>query len=141
MKTLHIMRGLPGSGKTHHAHCILATIHTKKFGTAICSADHFMLDNRGGYKFDPSKLGEAHAKCQISVMNGMLSDVDCIILDNTNTKNWEYMVYEKLAAIYGYEVEIHDLYDGGLTDEELEKRNQHGVPREKICQMRHGYEC
>jgi hypothetical protein len=50
-----IMRGLPGSGKTH--------IAKQRYPKAVhCSTDKFFTDERGVYRFDPLKLAEYHDK-------------------------------------------------------------------------------
>lgn len=70
----------------------------------------------------------------------MHKDIELIFIDNTNIKKSDYMNYLNYAEIYNYEVEIIDLFDGGLSDEELFKRNTHNVPLETIKSMRAKYQ-
>ena len=55
MKMLHIIRGIPGSGKS--------TMARKLAPNAAFEADAYMVDQQGNYAFDPSRLGEVHQKC------------------------------------------------------------------------------
>jgi predicted kinase len=57
MKELFLLRGLPGSGKSTLA---------KSLGGMQIEADKYFMDG-DEYKFDPSKLKEAHAWCQNAV--------------------------------------------------------------------------
>ena len=53
MKKLYIVRGLPGSGKSTFAEALVGS------DFLVCEADkYFMVD--GEYKFDGSKLKDAH---------------------------------------------------------------------------------
>ena len=45
-----------------------------------------------------------------------------------------------MAKELGAELVVHDVYDGGQTDETLAERNVHGVPLEAIQRMRARYE-
>ncbi|XP_050793094.1 NEDD4-binding protein 2-like 2 isoform X6 [Gopherus flavomarginatus] len=64
-----------------------------------------------------------------------------VIIDNTNTQAWEMKPYVEMALGKGYRVEFHEPDTWWKFDpEELEKRNKHGVPREKIAQMLERYE-
>ncbi|XP_010281760.1 PREDICTED: NEDD4-binding protein 2-like 2 [Phaethon lepturus] len=64
-----------------------------------------------------------------------------VIIDNTNTQAWEMKPYVEVALEKGYRVEFHEPDTWWKFDpEELEKRNKHGVTREKIAQMLERYE-
>ena len=54
MKELFLLRGLPGSGKSTLA---------ESLGNMNIEADEYFMDG-DEYKFDASKLKEAHAWCQ-----------------------------------------------------------------------------
>jgi len=119
------MRGLPGSGKSTKA---------KSYGGVICSADDFFILN-GVYKFNRKLISAAHIHCSYNFTQAINRGEPLIIVDNTNTRKWEYEKYVKSAKSAGYEVVIDSLKDGGVSCEELFKRNVHGVPLETIKKM------
>ena len=136
MKELFLLRGLPGSGKSTLA---------KSIGGIHIEADMYFLTINGEYEFDPSQLKYAHQWCQNSVEEAMTWDenpeieflsagVSRIVVSNTFTQEWEMKPYFELAEKYGYKVLslIVENRHGGT--------NQHGVPEEKIEQMRNRFE-
>lgn len=129
---LYVMRGLPGSGKSHAAEQLPAGV--------VASADHHMVDRQGGYRYDPSKLGAAHAACRARLLAALAAECQVVVLDNTNIQIWEYQWALDAAALSGHVVTIVELYDGGLTDAELARRNSHGVPVASITRMRARWE-
>ena len=102
------------------------------------SADDYFMHG-GKYIFDRNKLGEAHAYCQRKVAE-LLDDDHNVAVANTFTQRWEIEPYLKIADKAGAIVSIIDLYDGGLSDEQLAVRNVHGVPVDIIKSMRERYE-
>lgn len=132
-KILTLVRGLPGSGKSTFANTI-----TNKY--SICEADKFFYDGDGNYNFNASKLREAHTWCRNEVETRMMdNDVNPqyypeIVVSNTFTQEWEMEEYFKLAEKYGYMVFtiVVENRHGGV--------NQHGVPDDKLEQMRNRFE-
>ena len=132
MKRLIIMRGLPGSGKS--------TYVKDHFPHAeICSADNFFVERDGVYRFDQSRIGEAHSNCQMRAFSGMVDGLPMVVIDNTSVKAWESELYIEMGNVFGYKVSIIDMFDGGLSNEELAERNAHGVPISTISRMRDNY--
>ncbi len=149
MAELFIIRGLPGSGKTSLGN---------KLSLLLYAADDFFVDAEGRYKFDPSKLGQAHAQCQENVRKALEFGCEKVAVTNTFTQRWEIQPYLDIvaevnddlafqAAENGEEdefqpirVTVIDMFDGGLTDEELAVRNIHGVSAAGISAMRSRYE-
>ena len=128
-RTLILIRGLPGSGKSSFGeHCA---------DRMIAADDYFMVD--GEYKFDPSKLPQAHAMCQQTARD-LLSSSDTTVVANTFSCRWEMEPYFEIARTLEVRVFVIDMFDGGLTDEELEERNVHGVPLAGIKAMRERWE-
>jgi predicted kinase len=119
-KELYLLRGLPGSGKSTLAKS-LAGCHVE--------ADMYFM-NDGEYKFDPSKLSEAHQWCQNKTTAYMHTNWPRIVVSNTFTQEWEMEAYYKLAEKYGYTVYsiIVENRHGGV--------NKHGVPDDKLQQMK-----
>ena len=141
---LEIIRGLPGSGKSTAAREIASLFTANQ--VIICSADDFFCcdykhNNSGDYKFNPELLGEAHAWCRGQAELAMKLDIECVIIDNTNTRKWEYKPYLLMAARFEYEVNTTII---GKFDEESIKlyaeRNTHGVPFEAIQRMADRFE-
>jgi hypothetical protein len=128
-KTLILLRGVPGCGKSTTAKLIGAN----GAGTAHFEADMYFMED-GKYKFDPSKLRDAHNWCRNSVEQAMLLNKtkgynSRIIVSNTFTQEWEMEAYYELAETWGYTVFsiIVENRHGGV--------NEHGVPADKIKQM------
>ena len=157
-----IMRGIPGSGKSH-----LAGLLAKEYDgvTKICSADYWH-ERSGEYKWDPKQIGRAHLECRRAFHNALFKHdpghdwgpdtvpPGLIIVDNTNTTPAEIAFYQELASLYtqditiyhvvppGYkkpkmnhrrEVETLDVHDDWIHS--CAERNQHGVPLDSIYKM------
>lgn len=123
MVKLIIVRGAPGSGKSTLAHEIAA----QAFGMMkVCEADDFFIRN-GVYNFNASKLGQAHESCYENVERELRSKRPCIV-SNTFTKDWELRKYLELSKeldIPTVVIQCHGKF-----------KNVHGVPEEKVMQMR-----
>jgi predicted kinase len=130
MKTLYLLRGLPGAGKSTLA-SQLADSHFE--------ADMYFTNENGQYLFNPSEIKKAHAWCQSEVHTAMIlnhttGDNEKIVVSNTFTQEWEMEPYFKLAESYGYRVFsiIVENRHGG--------ENLHSVPEDKIEAMRARFE-
>lgn len=119
-----ILCGVSGAGKTTYA--------MKNYPDGVgCSADDFFME-AGGYKFNPSKLGEAHGQCLRKFVVFLTNKVPLVVVDNTNTSVIEIAPYAALALAYGYELEIKILK---VDVETAAARNLHGVPKNAIVKM------
>lgn len=128
-KTLYIVRGIPGSGKSTFAKTL--------GGTHFETDEFFMVD--GEYKFDVTKLKDAHRWCQDSVNTAMILNHtaglnNVIVVSNTFTQEWEMESYFQMADTYGYKVFsiIVENRHGGI--------NTHGVPEDKLQVMKDRFE-
>ena len=128
-KTLYLVRGLPGSGKSTFAKSL--------GGTHFESDMFFMVDEE--YKFDASKIKDAHQWCQNSVHNAMILNTtanlnDVIVVSNTFTQEWEMKPYFEMADQFDYKVFsiVVENRHGGI--------NQHDVPEEVLTKMRDRFE-
>ena len=122
-KILYIIRGVPGSGKS--------TLAKRLPGIKISADDYFMVN--GEYKFDASKLKEAHTECQNKCRQLMMKRGGVsIVVHNTFTRNWEFQVYKNLAKRFGYEV-VEIIVKSDF-------KNIHGVPEEKVIEMKKRFE-
>ena len=126
MKTLYIVRGVPGSGKSTFA---------QSLDCPVFEADQYFIDSETGeYKFDGSKIKLAHNWCKLRVEQSMEDDFQKIAVSNTFTQEWEMDAYYELAKQYGYRVFslIVENRHGGV--------NEHGVPEDKLEQMKTRFE-
>lgn len=123
MKILYLIRGLPGSGKS--------TLANRLTNSKQVEADMYFAMT-GEYKFDPTKLKEAHEWCRKECLQMMEAGKTPIAVSNTFTQAWEMDAYQKLAKQFGYEVFT-------LTCEN-DFGNCHGVPPEKIRIMAERWE-
>jgi len=106
-KTLFLMQGLPGSGKTTYAKMI-----ADKHEAIIFSTDDFWYrigrsNEPVEYIFDHSRLREAHLWNQRRTAKEMnSSDGGNIVIDNTNITQRDAQPYLILAEMFGYEVMV-----------------------------------
>lgn len=128
-KNLYILRGLPGAGKSTLA---------KNIGAVYFESDMFFMEGNE-YKFNPTKLKDAHAWCQNQVRISMknsdskLGDTR-IAVANTFTQEWEMEPYIEMAKEYGFTVFtlIVENRHGGV--------NQHNVPDDVLDKMKERFE-
>ena len=124
MKELYLLRGLPGSGKSTLA---------RSLGGFNVEADDYFLTINGEYEFDPSQLKHAHQWCQSECEEAMQHKLK-VVVSNTFTQEWEMQPYYDLAKEYGYRV--YSL----IVENRHEGINEHGVPEEKLVQMKQRFE-
>jgi predicted kinase len=134
MRTLTLVRGISGCGKTTLAHQLAIGGNRR-----LLAADDYFTDENGDYQFNPSDLPKAHAWCQKEAAFAMEREMH-VIVHNTFTQRWEMEPYLRLAKKRGYRVTVVSLFDGGCTNEELAARNEHGVPLGGIVAMRDRWE-
>ena len=130
MNNLTIIRGLPGSGKTTLAKAIGADV--------IHEADDYFL-TQGAYKFNAKQLPLAHAQC-LKRTKQSLNENKRVAVSNTFSQQWEIEPYLYLVRKTGSNLTIVDLYDQGLSDEQLAARTVHQVPLHAIANMRHRWQ-
>lgn len=136
---LIIMRGIPGAGKSTEAKKLVGDgcIHSTD---ALIEASHdykqFFSDMIASGSF--ANLSRMHANNLKNAKKSIDEGVTPVIIDNTNIRANEPKEYVKYALSQGYDdrnIVIVDVGTGGLTAEELAKRNTHGVPVKKIQEM------
>lgn len=124
-KTLYLVRGIPGSGKSTFA---------KQLDGFIREADMYFINREdGSYNFDPSKIKDAHNWCREEV-ESIMKEEENVIVSNTFTQEWEMDAYYQLAKQYGYKV------FSVIVENRHEGVNQHGVPQDKLEVMRNRFE-
>jgi NEDD4-binding protein 2 len=127
MQELIIMQGWPSSGKSTMAKAIAWDIEQEYNSLpAICSTDDYFYCE-GKYVFNPKNLGLYHKANQQRV-EALLRANRSVIVDNTNIRAWEAKPYVAYAIKLGIPVRFVRC--------EGNYKNTHGVPEEKIEQMK-----
>ena len=90
---LILIRGIPGSGKSTFARFIQSLDPTY----ALYEADQFFIQIDGTYRYDPSKIKEAHKLCQKRVEYTLLHNGSAIVA-NTFVRKWELQPYIDMAT-------------------------------------------
>lgn len=122
MTYFFIVRGLPGSGKSTTAKMLqYIYIDTRHF-----EADQYFIIN-GEYRFDASKLLNAHAMCLNNTENSLASK-KVTIVSNTFTTKKELRPYFELAKKYSVKPQVITCQGqfGSI----------HNVPEDKLKQMK-----
>ena len=119
-KTLYLIRGLPGSGKTELAY---------RIADRCVAADDFRYNDRGEYIFDPKMNGTVHSQCLAQVARWMKEKDDCspIAVHNTFSTREEAKPYFVLAKQHGWTVNVITTTNNF--------HNVHNVPEETIVGM------
>eukprot|EP01091_Cochliopodium_minus_P009193 TRINITY_DN2202_c0_g1_i1.p1 TRINITY_DN2202_c0_g1~~TRINITY_DN2202_c0_g1_i1.p1 ORF type:complete len:178 (+),score=45.09 TRINITY_DN2202_c0_g1_i1:187-720(+) len=131
-KICYILRGLPGSGKSH----LSKELNEKLSGVTYSTDDFFIDENSGKYIFNPKKITQAHQWNQERTKKAMENGITPILVDNTNTMKWEAKPYVEFSVQFNYKVEFVETNTSWRKDpEELAKRNKHNVPKEAILKM------
>uniref|UniRef100_A0A8C9MQM1 NEDD4 binding protein 2 n=1 Tax=Serinus canaria TaxID=9135 RepID=A0A8C9MQM1_SERCA len=135
-QVLVLLRGVPGSGKSYLARNLLED----NPGGIILSTDDYFYKH-GQYHYDPDCLGEAHDWNRKRAKEAFEMQISPIIIDNTNIQAWEMKPYVTLAQQFKYKVMFREPDTWWkFKPKELERRNIHGVSKEKIKRMLERYE-
>jgi hypothetical protein len=143
---VHILRGIPGSGKSTKAR------ELTDVPDYICSADDYFVKD-GVYKFLAHEIAQAHAAClkkfiglvhrHSTVGDPSVKQPVNIVVDNTNLRKWEYESYEKICEMMwprDTRLQFHEFVpprDNTLGDyvRECAARNTHGVSANQCMRM------
>lgn len=130
-KVLTIVRGVSGSGKTTLAKALCVSLDA----AGPFEADNYFMKEENGeltYQFNPKELSYAHSWCKRCVVNAMHAGHKNIVVSNTFTKKWEMEPYVRFAKLAGYSVQIVSIQG--------QFQNVHGVPDDKVQQMKDRFE-
>jgi predicted kinase len=120
---LVVLMAVSGAGKDHFA------AHNMPKANTLASADDFFGTP---YKFDPTKLGEAHGACFRKVIDALQRKEELVVVNNTNTSLVEIAPYMVAAQAYGYEANIISLQ---IDPKIAAARNTHGTPLATVEKM------
>ncbi|XP_063777109.1 NEDD4-binding protein 2 isoform X1 [Pseudophryne corroboree] len=133
---LILLRGAPGSGKSTLARVLL---EQNPAGVILSTDDYFKQNGR--YKYDVTCLEEAHEWNHKRARDAFEKTVSPIIIDNTNLQGWEMKPYVSMAMKHKYKVTFREPDTWWkYKPKELERRNAHGVKKEKIKKMLEHFE-
>ncbi|MCW7488056.1 AAA family ATPase [Leptospira meyeri] len=127
-KTLLVLRGIPGSGKTSLANAISLTNEAP-----IYSIDSYFENEVGEYHFDYQKNHLAYKDCEAKTKHALERNLPFVIVDNTFTLEWELEPYIRLANEFGYKLHVVTVENrhGG--------KNVHEISEEQIEKMKAKY--
>lgn len=130
MKTMVIMRGPPGSGKSTFVQLV------REIGTAgteplVLSLDTFRFVD-GKYVFDPSREKEVVAQYHEAVKRACDTGVALIVLDNVHSRLWEFERTRKMGEAAGYRVFVLEVQAEFWT---CLDRMVHPVPFDKLKEI------
>ena len=125
--TVFVLRGAAGSGKS--------TLAQQFINSRLCKywveTDKFFYTD-GVYNFDPSKLGVNHMKAFTYFRECLNMNDGNIVVSNTNIFKKHYEEYVNHARANKFNVtEL-------ILNQQFE--NIHGVPPQKVAQMRRNFE-
>lgn len=104
MRTMLIMRGPPGSGKSSLIQTIRESCHADQ-QPAVLSLDLFRIVD-GEYVFDYSREKEVISSYHQAVESACRNGVEFLILDNVHSRLWEMEKSRKFGEKHGYRVVV-----------------------------------
>lgn len=140
-RVVFLMRGLPGSGKSTLVNALTETYDCQN--PIVCSADQYFIDKFGIYRFDQSRLKDAHEASQSLMKMSVSEGKKMIIVDNTNVQNWEMRPYFSsiVKAPFTYRlVIVEPATPWKLDAEQLAAKNTHSVSEEIISKKVHQFQ-
>lgn len=123
----HIIRGLPGAGKSTRA---------ARMGCLVISPQDMYATRGGVYRFREGQGCRAVGWATAIALLAMEAGVDLAIAE-VLPRRADVAYWANLARRHGYEVRITDL---SITPDLSDRRNVHGVPRTVIDQMAEAWE-
>ena len=126
MKSITLIRGVAGSGKTTFAKEITSLEDERNY--RIFSADDYFTVE-GKYKYIPKEIGVAHKECMARTEAAMKIGINKIFVANTFTTKEELNPYIELAKEYGYK------YFSIIVENRHGNESIHNVPKDVITKM------
>jgi predicted ABC-type ATPase len=136
MKTVILIRGTSGAGKTTFAEYIQELFHSAEAEPCeICCADDYFIEKYGEYKWSAAEIFAAHVYCQNKFITALENKTELVIVANTGTKEKDIQFYLDNAKKRGYTVfsvvlenrhngkDIHNVPEVSLQKQEKDLRN------------------
>ncbi len=123
-KSLYIVRGVPGAGKSTFAKELANGIGAFNF-----EADQYFEDEEGNYHWNPAKVHLAHSWCQTNTRQVMSLMRSPVVVSNTFTTEKEMQPYLDMAAMFGYRVTTL------IIENRHGNESVHNVPQNVIDKM------
>ena len=134
-----IVRGLPGSGKSFLARNCSEMLKCPS-QVAICGADDYFMEG-DSYRFNPDLVPKAHTYCLSQFLEALTNGKELIVVDNTNSKLWEYQIYSYICEILGYDCYILEVPCPSTTLAEMfRSRNVHNIDSSVAMKIFHRWE-
>lgn len=128
-KSLVVLRGLPGSGKS----TLVRILNSNNLFPSFSIDDYFTNQETGKYEFNFSNNHLAYKQCLQNVENEMQKSTEKIFVHNTLTLEWELKEYLQLCTKYNYAIFV-------VTCEKYhEGKNMHQVSDEQLKKMAEKY--
>ncbi|KAJ8716572.1 hypothetical protein PYW07_003199 [Mythimna separata] len=141
-RTLILMRGVPGSGKSYLARQLVDMMvgaSPNNYKTHILTTDDYFMV-RGQYQYDKYKLSDAHSWNHNRARNAITSGLSPVIIDNTNIELWEMEPYLKEGVKNGYIIQVVEAKTPWAKKaSQLARKNVHNVPMVNIKRMLDNY--
>jgi len=130
MKTMVIMRGPPGSGKSTFVDMLAGLIKASDTPRVISLDEFRMVD--GEYRFIPAREREVVEDYHAAVLDAVRSDEPFIILDNVHSRFWEMDRTRKMGEQHGYRIFVIEVQQDFWT---CLDRMRHPVPFDKLKEI------
>ena len=129
-KSIILLRGLPGSGKS-----TLSKVLSENGKYPVFSVDDFFTDPQSGkYDFEFDKNHLAYKQCELNTLKSLQAGIEKVFVANTFTLDWEIEPYFKMAADNNYVIFV-------VTVEKHHSANNiHEVSEEQIRKMAEKYQ-
>ena len=132
-RTMIIMRGISGSGKTYTANKIANERGFAPAEVIFSAADYFMINGIPSSDRSRDTIMASHAWMQQRLETSLQAGQSLVIVDNTNCRLWEVRQFIDLALLYDYVPQIQYPDSAWLWDKaECHRRNVHNVPRHVV---------
>jgi tRNA uridine 5-carbamoylmethylation protein Kti12 len=134
MKTVILLQGISGSGKSTWAEKTKSEMNALGFETVIVSVDHFFVQN-GEYLFSPTKLSDAHSACFRKFV-AAVHDPFCslIIVDNSSVTKEQLAPYIVYARAFCEKPNIR-IISFEVSAKIAANRNIHEISEETILEQ------